>query len=666
MAKFVIECPHCGRFAEAKTGLFARRKLKCTCGEEIDIKTEKMATRVCPECGNLVVFDISKKNKVRCPVCRNQVRAIDDNSKMVEFSCEQCGIRLTTVKSADTYTCPVCDHENHVAERLKMEQITHDGLASIIKYEGDADTLIWKHPIEDFNLGSQLIVHESQEAIFFRDGQALDLFGAGRYTLETQQLPMLEKLYQLPTDTEGTFHSEVYYINLTHQLAVKWGTADKVNLIDPLTQAPISIGARGLLNFRVANARKLLLKLVGTGGKLTRQDLLDNGEGNIQKYFRSVVQLAVSTNLANIITDEKLDILQLDQQKIRISNAMLPEVQHYFDEYGLVITDFLVMGISLPQKGELGYDSLQKILEMRQKTLTKTAIETETELKLAEMDAKQQLDIRLQQNMAAVEAAHREVIAQKGETAVLEAQLEGQRKVAAATGDVAAERMRMQLEMERKAQIAQIEAEEMRLKGYSQRDVLQADVQKSYAEALGQIGANGGGAGGGMMGGMGEIASLGVTLGAMGSVIGMTKDAMAPMMTGAAQMGQAIGNTPAAPEVSTGWDCPECGQRNIQSKFCPECGAKKPEPKPAADSWTCPECGEKGITSKFCPNCGCKKPEPPAAWDCPNCGNKGITAKFCGECGFKKPEAPATWDCPECGNKGITAKFCPECGHKKP
>ena len=63
------------------------------------------------------------------------------------------------------------------------ERIRRDGLASIIKYEGDRDTLIWKHPIEDFNLGSQLIVHESQEAIFFKDGQALDLFGPGRYTL---------------------------------------------------------------------------------------------------------------------------------------------------------------------------------------------------------------------------------------------------------------------------------------------------------------------------------------------------------------------------------------------------------------------------------------------------------------------------------------------------
>ena len=60
-------------------------------------------------------------------------------------------------------------------------------IADIIKYEGDNSTFIWKHPCEDFNTTTQLIVHESQEAIFFMNGQALDLFGAGRYTLETQK-----------------------------------------------------------------------------------------------------------------------------------------------------------------------------------------------------------------------------------------------------------------------------------------------------------------------------------------------------------------------------------------------------------------------------------------------------------------------------------------------
>lgn len=372
------------------------------------------------------------------------------------------------------------------------EKLTHDGLASIIKYECDSDTLVWKHPVEDFNLGSQLIVHESQEAIFFRDGQALDLFGAGGYTLETQQIPILEKFYKLPTDTGGTFHSEVYFFNLAHQMGIKWGTAEKINMLEPQTGAPIALGARGILNFRIANARKLLLKLVGTGGKLTRQDLLEDGEGHIKNYFRSMIQLTVSTKLAEIITAEKMDILTLDQQRMRISAAMLSSLKSSFEEYGLAITEFLIMGIMLPQQGDLGYEALQTILQMRQKELAKSAVATETELKLAEMEAQKQLDIRIQENIAEVEASHRRAVAQKGETSVLEAQLESQRKIAEATGNVQAERLHMQLEMERKAQIAQIEAEEMRLKGYTQRDVLQADVQKAYADALGQMGANNG------------------------------------------------------------------------------------------------------------------------------------------------------------------------------
>ena len=64
-------------------------------------------------------------------------------------------------------------------------------IADIIQYEGDNSTFIWKHPCEDFHYLTQLIVHESQEAIFFMNGQALDLFGPGRYTLETQNIPKL-------------------------------------------------------------------------------------------------------------------------------------------------------------------------------------------------------------------------------------------------------------------------------------------------------------------------------------------------------------------------------------------------------------------------------------------------------------------------------------------
>ena len=289
---------------------------------------------------------------------------------------------------------------------------------------------------------------------------------------------------------------------------------------------------------------------------------MEDGEGHIRDYFRSIIQVTVSANLANIIAEEKLDILQLDQQKMRLSAAMLPAIEPYFEDYGIVITEFLIMGITLPQKGELGYDALQTILQMRQKNLTKSAIETETEIKLAEMEAKKQLDIRIEQNIAEVEAAHRNAVAEKGETTILEAQLEGKRKVAEASGEVAAERLRMQLEMERKAQIASIEAEEMRLKGYSQKDVLQAEVQKAYAEGIGNMRVSSSEGGG--SGIVGDMMGLGVGMAAAGTIAPQIGN----MMKGFQQPLQSSEPVKSA----DGWTCPGCGMKNITSRFCPECG----------------------------------------------------------------------------------------------
>ena len=104
---------------------------------------------------------------------------------------------------------------------------------NVIKYEGDNTTFIWKHPCEDFNIFSQLVVHESQEAIFFKDGQALDLFGPGRYTLKTQNIPIIGKVLNLATGGLSPFHCEVYFINKSEQMAIKWGTDSKIQFIEP-------------------------------------------------------------------------------------------------------------------------------------------------------------------------------------------------------------------------------------------------------------------------------------------------------------------------------------------------------------------------------------------------------------------------------------------------
>lgn len=687
MSKFIIECPSCGSYAEASggfLGFFATKKINCSCGHVIDVKTEKMASRNCPHCGNMVVYDQSKGEGAMCPVCHEMVNTSAMHNNMANFSCPSCSCHLSADKSARNYICPLCETEIDVQKQLAKEEISKEGLASVIKFEGDNDTLIWKHPIEDFNMGSQLIVHESQEAIFFRDGKALDLFGAGRYTLETYQLPLMEKVYKLPSDTNTTFHSEVYYINLVSQMALKWGTAEKVTFIDPLTNAPMAIGARGMMNFRIVDSRKILMKLVGTTSGLSRADLFEDGNSKAKDYFRSIVQLGVSTKLAETIRRENIDIVQIDMEKMRLSESLKEDIKPYFDDYGIEITEFVVMGIMLPQPGELGYDSYQTILKLRQKDLTKSVIETETDIKLAEMEAKKTLDIRQQANAAEVEVARRGVVTAKGETDIMQAQLEGQKSVVEAQAEVSAERLRMQLEMERKAQTAQIEAEEMRAKGYSQKDVLQADVMKAFAEnqvegggfSMGGMGAMAGqalqmGAGFATMGAMAGVAGnmmgagaqmgremTGAMTGAMGNMIPGAGNAGAANMTGvSSQVAPGSFNLDNAAAVgaaggvagkmamehgnnlnsANAWTCSACGAAGITSKFCPECGQPKPTPK-QEDGWTCAACGKAGITSKFCPDCGAPKPAPVEdnTWTCSTCGATGITSKFCPECGAAK------------------------------
>lgn len=109
MPKFVIECPSCGKFAEAKTGFFARKKIDCACGYTIDVRTDKLTSRECPHCGNTVVFDQSKGEKAKCPVCGEPINTQAEQSQTVEFSCAQCGVRLRTSQAATLWrpsSCP--------------------------------------------------------------------------------------------------------------------------------------------------------------------------------------------------------------------------------------------------------------------------------------------------------------------------------------------------------------------------------------------------------------------------------------------------------------------------------------------------------------------------------------------------------------------------------
>ncbi len=225
-------------------------------------------------------------------------------------------------------------------------------IIDIIKYEGDNTTFIWKHPAEDFNTMSQLIVHESQEVIFFLNGQALDTFGPGRHTLETQNIPLLSQHLNLITGDKTPFHCEVYYINKTEQMAIKWGTDSRVQFVEPTYGFPLEIGASGDMSIRVENSRKLLLKLVGTENLLTQTTLTT--------YFRSILMTRVKTYLAQTIKDNKINIFEIDENLNIISDALKSKIKDDFIEYGVALERFFVTTIVKPD-GEKNYEKFKEL-----------------------------------------------------------------------------------------------------------------------------------------------------------------------------------------------------------------------------------------------------------------------------------------------------------------
>ena len=591
MAKFVIECPSCGRYAEAATGFFAKKKIDCACGYTINVKTDKMSSKICPKCGNHVVFDQSKGDSAKCPVCNAQINTIEHKAQLTEFTCPSCSCKLSADKNAASYTCPLCDTVINVQERIAKEAVKNQGLASVIKYEGNNETFVWKHPIEDFNLGSQLIVHESQEAIFFRDGKALDLFGAGRYTLSTQNIPLLETLYKLPTNTDEVFHSEVYFINLTTQMGIKWGTDSKVRLFDPASGLHIELGACGNFSLRVNDSRKLLIKLVGTASEFTQNDVIGSGYSitSVVGKFKALVMTKVKANLARIIKENNINILEIDEYIDTISDNLRGVINETLDEYGLFMPEFFVTSVMTP-------DDDPNFKRLKQQFADKTLKVREEEIRKAEAEAAQGRKI-------------------------LEAQTEAQLKMVGAQGEAEALKIKAQAEAEAYKAQAAAEAEEMKMKGYT---YAQETSRMVGMEAM-QNGIVGEGSGAGSA--IGDIAGLGVTLGAMGGVINMTKDALNPLM----QTGSEIGGTVISQTEKNSWNC-TCGKVGITSRFCPDCGTAKPQEQ---SGWNC-ACGTVGITSNFCPQCGAKKPEN-KTWNC-TCGKTDITSKFCPECGRNKED----------------------------
>lgn len=225
------------------------------------------------------------------------------------------------------------------------------------------DVLAWRY-VNKNNAGksdelgnwSQLIVRESQEAILFRDGQAVDLYGAGRHTLSTDNLPFLRSIMNLPTGGESPYKAGIWFVNKVNLLDMKWGTQNPLLLKDPEYQIPIYVRAFGQFGLRITESRQFVIKLAGNKTSITRSD--------IENYFRGLILSRMGDMIATYIAQKKINIFEINSYLEDMSNETVGKLSQAFKEFGIEPVNFYFGSINVIDDDE-GIKKLKSALSER-------------------------------------------------------------------------------------------------------------------------------------------------------------------------------------------------------------------------------------------------------------------------------------------------------------
>ena len=209
------------------------------------------------------------------------------------------------------------------------------------------DTMVWRFERrgQAIKYGAKLTVREGQSAVFVHEGQLADVFGPGLYMLETNNMPIMTTLQHWDHGFDSPFKSEVYFINTTRFNDLKWGTKNPIMCRDP-EFGPVRLRAFGTYSMRVADPGKFMLEIVGTDGEFTSDE--------ISFQIRNVILQEMSRVLAG----SGIPVLDMAANTADLANIVATAIAPKIAEYGLVLPEFYIENISLPEE-------VEKVLDKR-------------------------------------------------------------------------------------------------------------------------------------------------------------------------------------------------------------------------------------------------------------------------------------------------------------
>ena len=229
-------------------------------------------------------------------------------------------------------------------------------IAQVITFEGSPDQLVWKSPVEDFNTMSVLVVPETHVALLVVNGNACDLFPAGRHTLETPNIPLVKRIINIPTNGKTSFPCKVFYINKVHQMDLTWGIPGEITLNDPLYDIFLHVGMCGNMNFRINDegARQFMLKLVGFRDNFDAEEMVSKFRGIIKQYVKSAI--------SKIMNIGKVSYFDMNENLFEISEVVKEQLIPIFLDYGIDVLQFNIESITVPDED---FEAVKKAKERR-------------------------------------------------------------------------------------------------------------------------------------------------------------------------------------------------------------------------------------------------------------------------------------------------------------
>jgi len=208
-----------------------------------------------------------------------------------------------------------------------------------------SNTLVYRFPVKDQEIknGAQLIVRESQSAIFVSEGQIADLFPPGRYTVDGGNTPILSKLGAWKYGFNSPFKAEVYFVNTKQFTDLKWGTPNPVMMRDA-DFGMVRLRAFGIYSIRVSDPKAFIKEIAGTNARFVTDD--------IQGQFKRTLVGGFSDALA----ESKIAALDLASNYDELSKFTRDKLNDDFKTLGLELTKFVIENISLPPEVEAAMD----------------------------------------------------------------------------------------------------------------------------------------------------------------------------------------------------------------------------------------------------------------------------------------------------------------------